>query len=82
MREIVLCRRILWAEMVEGREQEALGRILNHPLSFKEPQSNLEQTQVNVENMSGISSTRGDRIHEVVQFDPAIDGCLAQGPEH
>ena len=45
--------------MVEGGEQEALGRILNQPLSFKEPQSNLEQTQVNVENMPGVSPTRG-----------------------
>jgi len=59
--------------MVEGGEQEALGRILNQPLSFKEPQSNLEQTRVNVENMPGASSTRGRPAHihefEVVQFD-------------
>jgi len=37
--------------MVEGEEQGAFGRILNQPPSFKEPQFNLEQTQVNVENM-------------------------------
>ena len=39
--------------MVEGGKQEALGRVPSQPPSFKEPQFNLEQTRVNVENMSG-----------------------------
>ena len=55
--------------MVEGGEQETLGGILSQPRSFKEPQSNLEQTQVNVENTSGwevVQPIPHDRHRQVV----------------
>lgn len=62
MRGRGLWRRILWVGIVEGGKQGAWGRILNQPPSFKEPQLNPEQTQTNVENLSG-----EDYVGRVVQ---------------
>ena len=56
-----------------GRKQEALGRVLNQPPSFKEPQFNLEQTQTNVENMWGEDQHVGRAGRS-----PAIESILTE----
>ena len=52
-----------------GGKQRALERDLDRTLPFKEQESNLEQTEVNVENMlrAGLASTWENGIGRTVE---------------